>query len=275
MVPAMTRAMAFLFALLLALPATAAPKAEPWLRFAAHDQASAIAVDHAPWDRFLKAHVVAGKDGIARIAYAKIPTADKAALGEYVERLAATRVTGLARAEQRAYWINLYNALTVKVVLDRYPVDGIKDIRISPGLSASGPWGKKLLKIEGENVSLDDIEHRILRPVWKDPRIHYAVNCASIGCPNLPAEAFTTANAERLMDAAARAYINHPRGVRRSGGGVRLSSIYDWFRDDFGKDKTALFGHLMAFAEPALKEVLSTGPAIDGYDYDWSLNDAR
>lgn len=275
MVPAMTRTMAFLFAMLLALPAAAAPKAEPWPRFAAHDQASAITVDHAPWDRFLKTHVAAGKDGIARIAYAKIPATDKAALGDYVRRLAATRVTGLARAEQRAYWINLYNALTVKVVLDHYPVDGIKDIRISPGLFSSGPWGKKLLKIEGEDVSLDDIEHRILRPVWKDPRIHYAVNCASIGCPNLPAEAFTAANAERLMDTAARAYVNHPRGVRRSGSGVRLSSIYDWFRDDFGKDKTALFGHLTAFAEPVLKEFLSTEPAIDGYDYDWSLNDAR
>lgn len=275
MVPAMTRTMTFLLAILFALPATAAPKAELWPRFAAHVENATTAIDHAPWDRFLKAHVVAGKDGVARIAYAKVPPADKAALSGYVERLAATRATALSRAEQRAYWINLYNALTVKIVLDHYPVDGIKDIRISPGLFSSGPWGKKLLKIEGEDVSLDDIEHRILRPVWKDPRIHYAVNCASIGCPNLPAEAFTAANADRLLDAAARAYVNHPRGVRRTGGGVRLSSIYDWFRDDFGKDKTALFGHLTAFAEPALKEFLSTGPAIDGYDYDWSLNDVR
>lgn len=275
MVPAMTRTATFLFAILFALPVSAAPKAELWPRFATHDEASAATVDHAPWDRFLKTHRALGEDGVARIPYAKVPTTDKAALGGYVARLAAVRVTALGRAEQRAYWINLYNALTVKVVLDHYPVDGIKDIRISPGLFSSGPWGKKLLKIEGEDVSLDDIEHRILRPVWKDPRIHYAVNCASIGCPNLPPEAFTAANAERLLDAAARAYINHPRGVRRSGGGVRLSSIYDWFQGDFGKDKSALFGHLASFAAPPLKEFLSTGPAIDGYDYDWSLNDTR
>lgn len=275
MVPAMTRAAIFLFAILFALPVAAAPKADLWPRFAAHDEASTATVDHAPWNRFLNTHVALGADGVARIPYAKIPAADKAALGAYVGRLAAIKVTGLPRAEQRAYWINLYNALTVKVVLDHYPVDGIKDIRISPGFFSSGPWGKKLLKIEGEDVSLDDIEHRILRPVWKDPRIHYAVNCASLGCPNLPPEAFTAANTERLMDAAARAYVNHPRGVRRSGDAVRLSSIYDWFRDDFGKDKTALFGHLAAFAAPGLKEFLSTGPAVDGYDYDWSLNDAR
>ena len=216
MVPAMTRTMAFLLAMLLALPAAAAPKAELWPRFAAHDENATTTIDHAPWDRFLKAHVVAGKDGIARIAYAKVPAADKAALGGYIERLAATPVTTLNRAEQRAYWINLYNALTVKVVLDHYPVDGIKDIRISPGLFSSGPWGRKLLKIEGEDVSLDDIEHRILRPVWKDPRIHYAVNCASIGCPNLPAEAFTEEYHAPSPDGSGNARRNQRPAEHRS-----------------------------------------------------------
>ena len=87
----------------------------------------------------------------------------------------------------------------MKVVLDHYPVDGIRDIDISPGLFAGGPWDKKLVEIEGDDVSLNDIEHRILRPIWRDPCIHYAVNCASIGCSNLRPTAFTAANAERCL----------------------------------------------------------------------------
>ncbi len=97
--------------------------------------------------------------------------------------LAATSADRLRRAEQFPFWINLYNALTVKVVLDHYPVEIIRDIDISPGLFADGPWGKKLVTVEGEALSLDDIEHRILRPIWKDPRLHYVLNCAALGVP--------------------------------------------------------------------------------------------
>ena len=104
-----------------------------------------------------------------------------------------------SRDEQLAYWINLYNALTVKVILDHYPVKSILDIDISPGWFSIGPWGKKLVAVEGVEISLDDIEHRILRPIWRDPRIHYALNCAAVGCPNLLREAFTGATAEVLL----------------------------------------------------------------------------
>ena len=95
-------------------------------------------------------------------------------------------------------------------------------------------WKKKLLTIEGEEVSLNDIEHRILRPIWRDPRIHYAVNCASIGCPNLVSTPFTAENTEALLDQGARNYINHPRAVNISSKGkVTVSSIYSWFESDF------------------------------------------
>ena len=95
----------------------------------------------------------------------------------------AVAISNYNRNEQKAYWINVYNALTIDLILSRFPVASIRDINISPGLLARGPWGAKLFIVEGEKLSLDDIEHRILRPIWKDNRIHYAVNFASLGLP--------------------------------------------------------------------------------------------
>ena len=173
-----------------------------------------------------------------------------------------------------AYWINLYNALTVKVVLSAYPVESIRDIDISPGLLSDGPWDKKLVEIGGEAVSLNDIEHRILRPIWRDPRIHYAVNCASISCPNLQKKAFTAKSAERMLDAAARAYINDRRGVRREDERVVVSSIYAWFTDDFGGDVAGVIAHLKQYANPELILILEAATELEDA-YDWTLNNAR
>ncbi len=169
----------------LSIEALFAPSAKLWERWIAHDPNATAGIDHGTWNRFLKTYVSDGDDGVYRVAYGRVTGADKRVLEDYVAGLAATPISGYARAEQLAYWINLYDALTVKVVLDHYPVDSIRDIDISPGLFADGPWDRKLVEIEGEDVSLNDIEHRILRPIWRDPRIHYAVNCASIGCPDL------------------------------------------------------------------------------------------
>jgi hypothetical protein len=163
----------------------------------------------------------------------------------------------------------------VKTVLEAYPVKSIRDIKISPGLFASGPWGKKLAKIEGEPVSLDDIEHRILRPIWKDPRTHYAVNCASIGCPNLPRDAFTRANMEALLEAGAKAYVNHPRGAKVSGGKLVVSSIYVWFKEDFGGNDAGVIAHLKRYANAELAKALEGVSVIASDDYDWALNEAK
>ena len=187
--------------------------------------------------------------------------------------MAALAVGGYSRPEQFAYWVNLYNALTVRVVLDHYPVASIRDLYISPGLFAKGPWGRQLVEVEGEGLTLNDIEHRILRPIWGDPRIHYAVNCASIGCPNLLAEAFTAGTSDRLLDSAARAYVNHPRGVSLQGDGITVSSIYNWFASDFDADGGVL-PHLLRHASAELAEQLQRRPRIVDYVYDWSLNDA-
>ena len=256
------------------LEALFAPKAKLWQRWAAHNESSAKTIDHRPWDRFLKAHVVAEDDGVNRFAYGRVTSADQSALDDYVDGLAAVPISAYSRSEQLPYWINLYNALTVKLVLDHHPVASILDIDISPGLFANGPWSKKLVRIEGEMVSLNDIEHRILRPIWREPRIHYAVNCASIGCPNLQPTAFTTANANALLTAAARAYVNHPRGARIESGQLIVSSIYVWFQEDFGGNDAGVISHLERFADPGLRGRLVKVKGIAKHAYDWALNDA-
>ena len=252
-----------------------APKAAIWERWTAHDPASKTRIDHGAWAGFLKRYVIRSADGINRVAYAKVTQADRRALDAYVGQLAAAKVNRLSRTEQRAYWINLYNALTLKVVLARYPVASIRDIDISPGLFADGPWDRKLVTIEGTKVSLNDIEHRILRPIWRDPRIHYALNCASLGCPNLRRDAYTAANTNALLEAGARDYINSRRGVTFDGSSLVVSSIYVWFKPDFGGSDASVIGHLRRYAAPALGKKLVRASSIGRHVYDWRLNDRK
>ena len=252
-----------------------APEADLWERWSAHAPSSTETIDHREWDTFLSRYLIAHGDGGNRVAYAKVSDADKRLLGDYLSSLSAVPISEYSRDEQRAYWINLYNALTVDVVLDHYPVDSIRDISISPGLFSVGPWGKKLVRVEGEEIGLDDIEHRILRPIWKDPRIHYAVNCASLGCPNLMPQAFTASNTEEFLEKGARDFINSAHGAGFDGEGrLYASSIYDWFQDDFGGDEEGVIAHLRKYASPALAARLAGISDVYGFDYDWTLNDA-
>ncbi len=253
--------------------ALSAPTADLWHRWQAHDPGSTARIDHSAWQRILETYLSPDRDGLNRLAYGRMTEADKRALDRYVGGLTQTPISRFNRAQQLAYWVNLYNALTVKVVLAHYPVDSIRDIDISPGFFADGPWDRKLVKIEGEAVSLNDIEHRILRPIWRDPRIHYAVNCASIGCPNLQATAFTAANSDSLLEAAAREYVNSPRGTLIDGESLTVSKIYAWFQEDFGNSDRNVIKHLARYAKPDLAMALRRITEISGYQYDWSLND--
>ncbi len=224
------------------------------------------------YDRLLARHVRTGSDGVARVAYAawKASPSDLAALDRVVEALAGQTVSRLARPAQYCTWVNLYNAITLKVVLARFPVRSIRDIRPNP--LVPGPWGALQVTVEGRRYSLDDIEHRTLRRSWREPRVHYAVNCASIGCPNLMARAWRPATLEADLSAAARAYVNHPRGVRVDAQGrIRVSSIYHWFKEDFGGTDAGVLAHLRAHAGTDLARRLQ-GDRIAGHDYDWSIN---
>jgi hypothetical protein len=162
----MKRLLLLVFALTFTAPvlAAAAPQPEIWPRWQAYAANSTVTVDHSAWADFLGRYLVTNHPtGINRVRYAAVTSQDKKTLDNYLARLQGTAVSMLNRQEQKAYWINLYNALTVKIILDHYPVKSIRDIDISPGWFSDGPWDAKLLTIEGETLSLNDIEHRIMR----------------------------------------------------------------------------------------------------------------
>ena len=251
-----------------------APGSDLWERWTRHDVTSSAQIDHRLWDALLSRHVSDNIVGANKVAYGAFSPDDQAQLERYLTTMSAIRISDHNRDEQLAYWMNLYNALTVQVILTHYPVDSIRDIDTSPGLLSSGPWGQELITVEGTPLTLNDIEHRILRPVWKDPRIHYGVNCASIGCPDLRATAFRGQTVHAALDEAANAYVNDPRGVNVRNGKVTVSRIYDWFIEDFGGSERSILDHLLRYARPELAAKLRAVGALDGTQYDWSLNDA-
>jgi len=252
--------------------AHAAPKPDLWPRWQAHQPGSPIHVDHSAWDRLLTRYRHLGEDGVALFNYRGLQQAGRDELRQYLDLLQQTDVANLDRPAQFAYWVNLYNALTVKVVIDHYPLPSITDIDISPGFFSNGPWGKKLAQVSGEALSLDDIEHRILRPIWRDPRIHYAVNCASIGCPDLAAKAWQPKTLNVDLNKAAAGFINHPRGANVENSRLTISSIYKWFEDDFAADG-GVINHLRQYANENLSVSLQSIEKVFRDRYDWSLND--
>ncbi|MEE4362210.1 MAG: DUF547 domain-containing protein [Pseudomonadales bacterium] len=228
-------------------------------------------VSVGPWQAFLDQYLVTDDpSGIHRVRYAAVSEDDLAALDAWLEQSQAKGPTGLSRDAQMAYWINLYNALTVRLILSHPDVESIREIKA--GLFSIGPWSMPLARVEGRDLSLDDIEHRILRPLFKDPRIHFAVNCASLGCPNLSAEAFRADTLDAQLDAGTRAYLTHPRGLRLENGRLRLSSIFDWYREDFPEGRPAFMAWLADYAPASVAARVRTYSGRITHDYDWTLN---
>ena len=251
-----------------------APAAKLWPRWQAHDPDSSVIIDHADWDLILQRYVdIDHPSGINRFRYSSISPKDREIVQDYLHKMQTVEVSGLNRSEQKAYWINLYNALTVDVILAHYPVKSIRDIDISPGIFSNGPWDAKLLTVEGENISLNDIEHRILRPIWQDNRVHYAVNCASLGCPNLQPYSFTSKNLDKLLEKAAEDFINHPRGVSFINNRLLVSSIYFWFMEDFGGTESGIIEHLRRYLNSGNLKKLDIVQKKIRHQYDWSLNE--
>ena len=227
---------------------------------------------HAPWDVVLAEHLVESPDGINRFDYAALRSdaEDRAALEGYIAALEAASPSQMEPDDAFAYWANLYNAVTVRLIVDEAPERSIRQIKPHP--FAIGPWGVERVTVEGEALSLDDIEHDIMRPNFEAAMVHYAVNCASIGCPNLKPTAWRGATLAADLDAAARAYINHPRGVTQVENGIEISRIYRWFREDFGDSEEGVIAHILAFAEPELAAHIRARRDIRGHQYDWDLN---
>jgi hypothetical protein len=252
-----------------------APKAKLWPRWQKHDPNSFIVVDHIDWDLILQRYVNTNHPSrINRFAYSKVSEKDRKTLNLYLQQLQDVEVSSLNRSEQKAFWINLYNGLTVNLILEHYPIKSIRDIDLSPGFFSKGPWDAKLVTIEGQDISLNDIEHRILRPIWRDNRVHYALNCASLGCPNLQPMAFAPGNLEPFLEKAAHDYINHPRGVTIAGNRLRVSSIYFWFQEDFGDSEKGIIQHLKKYlSQEKLKKLRAIKKKSITHQYDWNLNE--
>lgn len=242
----------------------AAPQAELWPRWQSNDPESKIVLEHELWAIFLEQYLVSPHpSGINRVRYDAVNGAGRALLDRYIATLASISPSTLNRSEQLPYWINLYNALTVRLILDNLPIDSIRDI--------DDPWNGSIVTIDGYSLTLNDIEHRIIRPIWDDNRIHYLVNCASIGCPDLQPEPLTAANYDRLADRAAREYLSHPRGIRFERNHLVLSSLFNWYIDDFGGDRDSLIRHLSEYASPETARRLREYSGRIRYEYDWSL----
>lgn len=254
-----------IISLLFSSLAFSAPKSELWSYWDQSNESNSGTISHATWQQFLDNYIVIdGQNHLIR--YQTVSSNDRSQLKQYIEQLANTDPRQFSQAEQYAYWVNLYNAITVELILDAYPVKSITKLG---GLFSFGPWGDEVITINGKALTLNDIEHRILRPIWQDPRTHYAVNCASLGCPNLQTQAFTAENTEALLERAAHEFVNSDKGVLVRQNKLQLSSIYDWFIADFGTQEQ-LIEHLNQYRTQPLSNVKN----ID-YEYDWALNQAK
>jgi hypothetical protein len=250
-------------------------------------QAAAFDHSHAAWTRLLKRHVVVLRGGQAsQLRYAAM-AADRAALQAYLDSLSAVSAAafnGFSKPQQMAFLINAYNAFTVALILTKYPdLKSIKDL----GSFLSSPWKPKWVKLLGSEVSLDNIEHDMLRARgrYDDPRVHFAVNCASIGCPALREEAFVAERLDAQLEEQAKRFMADRSRNRYSAERQRLevSKIFEWFADDFKlghRGITSLGGFMARHAEqladePAARERLRGGQVDTSFlDYDWTLNDA-
>ncbi len=236
--------------------------------FAANEDSSAM-IDHSAWDALLREYVTESESGVNLVDYGRMKNEAADALKSYLDAMQAVVVEDFSRDEQFAFWVNLYNAATVDVILKNLPLDSIRDI----GLLGSGPWKDDAVSVAGRTLSLDNIEHDILRPEWQDVRIHYAVNCASIGCPNLALEAYTAAKLEPMLEQAAAAYVNHPRGFGGEKGNIIASNIYEWYQVDWGSEQ-AILDHARQYAVGSTVALLDGATEIGGYGYDWALNES-
>lgn len=232
---------------------------------------------HAEWDALLKKHVVV-LDGAkaSRLRYAGIAQ-DRPALKRYLgelSRVTEAEFSGWSEAQQVAFLINAYNAFMVEKVLTRYPALGsVWDF----GKLFGNPFKDEFFALLGRKASLDWIEHETLRKRYREPRIHYAVNCASVGCPMLREEAYAAARLDGQLEEQAARFLSDRTRNRLSAGRLEVSKIFDWFRADFEPRQAYFARYAARLADDAAgRALVAQGKApLHFLDYDWSLNDAK
>jgi hypothetical protein len=222
---------------------------------------------HDTWDKLLKKYV---KNG--RVDY-KGFAADAGQLDSYLAKLDKTDISAYNRDQKLAFWINAYNAFTIKLILDHYPIKSIRKI--------SNPWGKRIWKAAGQTLSLDDIEHKILRKELKEPRIHFAIVCASIGCPDLQPFAFQARKLDDQLNLAARQFFGSSKHfyIKEDGDTIiiHISKIFSWFGKDFGKTKEEQAAFMHPYLARSTTEKLKKAKSLKFkyLSYDWNLNERK
>ncbi|MBF0432750.1 MAG: DUF547 domain-containing protein [Fibrobacteria bacterium] len=222
---------------------------------------------HDSWDGLLQKYVA---NGLVDYEGLKANADDLQVLETYLSQLEKSTLTNWSRDQKLAFWINAYNAFTIKLILNNYPLKSIRDIK--------KPWKQKIWQVAGETLSLDDIEHKKLREELKEPRIHFAIVCASIGCPDLTSKAFTVGNVEALLTERAAFFFTQKKNFyleqKNNIVTIHLSSILKWFADDFGKNQEERIAFVLKYTGDADKKKIEEAEKIKikHIKYNWSLN---
>lgn len=229
--------------------------------------------DHSAFDRVLTAYV--DEEGL--VDYKRLKEDD--ALRPYLQALANTDPSDLDESERLAFWINAYNALTIKLIVDKYPTESILDLKPAPGPfipNINSPFQLDVSEVGGAVRTLDEIEHGIIRERFEEPRIHFALVCAAMSCPPLRREAYTGTALDRQLDDQADIFLHNENTNRVPAGErtIELSPIFKWFREDFGGSKESTQRFVAPYFEGAIRDKLAEAAYEVNYtDYDWSLND--
>ncbi|MGI4736952.1 MAG: DUF547 domain-containing protein [Janthinobacterium lividum] len=227
--------------------------------------AASTPVDHSAFDKLLKKHVTA--QGLVDYKGFK---ADETVFNQYLALLSKNPpAANWSKNDQMAYWINAYNAYTIRLILDHYPVQSIKDIGSKIKIPfVTTPWAAKFFSIGGEKMSLDNIEHGILRKKFDDPRIHFTLVCASISCPRLRNEAYTAAQLEKQLDDQGHDFLNNPAKNNITKPSAQLSKYFDWYKGDWEKNGQSVVKWVNRYATTKI----DASTKVTYLEYNWNLN---
>jgi len=239
--------------------------------------AAPVPPDYAAWNQLLTRWY----DPARGMDYKDLEARDGKTLAELRERLAEVDPAALPPPDRLAYWINVYNVNVVATVVDHYPVASIRDIS-TDWVTRLNVFKKDTVPIKGGMTSLDEIENARIRQGFKDPRIHFAINCAAVSCPPIRTEAFVGARIAEQLDDQARRFLNDPRRgaqveVQANGVVIHLTKVMDWFADDFKKWGGGQVAFVRKYLPPDKQKLIDAAKGnvkLDFYSYDWSLNDA-
>lgn len=239
-----------------------------------YEPESIMQVNHGQWQELLTKYLDdQHPSGINRFDYALVNASDRQALKSYLDYLQLLEPRQLNEQEAKAYWLNLYNAVLVDDIIDAYqssPIDSVRELRA--GRFRPWPWTRDAVELLLQKLSLSDIEHNIIRPIFKDSRVHFVLAKGSLGGGSLLKTAFNGDNNEELLAQAEKDYLNHPRGVLVDGSGVaKLSSIFEWYAADFANNQNELIAYISEHVSEDVKASLLLVKQLQ-YDYDWSLN---